>query len=91
MRFVSVPSFGDSFFIGHCCIVPFDSKRVSVPSFGDSFFIIRAAALISLFLCFRPLIRGFFFYRKGTENDSLQKNVVSVPSFGDSFFILSIR
>ncbi|EEW96593.1 hypothetical protein GCWU000321_00539 [Dialister invisus DSM 15470] len=37
---------------------------------------------------FRPLIRGFFFYRLMFPNikGNLIK-VVSVPSFGDSFFI----
>ena len=37
--------------------------RVSVPSFGDSFFIPGVLAGYSLhYYCFRPLIRGFFFY-----------------------------
>ena len=36
---------------------------VSVPSFGDSFFIPGVLAGYSLhYYCFRPLIRGFFFY-----------------------------
>ena len=37
--------------------------RVSVPSFGDSFFI-RCGIdnCIDIFMGFRPLIRGFFFY-----------------------------
>ena len=37
---VSVPSFGDSFFIGNPSIaVEYPNYKVSVPSFGDSFFI----------------------------------------------------
>ena len=61
---------------------------VSVPSFGDSFFIERRINMkVSSIIGFRPLIRGFFFYLKEKENDSIQKNEVSVPSFGDSFFI----
>ena len=60
--FVSVPLFGDSFFI---------TKRrsngtadeVSVPSFGDSFFISDFVGNVtSKLISFRPLIRGFFFY-----------------------------
>mgnify|MGYP003087035097 CR=1 FL=1 len=88
---VSVPSFGDSFFISllptrryrladiefpsphsgilflwkslimHICI----SVKVSVPSFGDSFFIMFNRKLFDKAIDegFRPLIRGFFFYR----------------------------
>ena len=38
---------------------------VSVPSFGDSFFMVKlfTAYRVSLILSFRPLIRGFFFYK----------------------------
>ena len=40
-------------------------KNVSVPSFGDSFFI--SIPSLNVLMCrkhsFRPLIRGFFFYR----------------------------
>ena len=36
---VSVPSFGDSFFIDKVTIYPYYRGQVSVPSFGDSFFI----------------------------------------------------
>ena len=61
---VSVPSFGDSFFIS---AEEKERKRlisVSVPSFGDSFFIRLASAAMyfSDEAGFRPLIRGFFFY-----------------------------
>ena len=37
---------------------------------------------------FRPLIRGFFFYRAATK-ELMKKAIgeVSVPLFGDSFFI----
>ena len=43
---------------------------VSVPSFGDSFFIKRDRQLLHLLNrhCFRPLIRGFFFYNKNGIN-----------------------
>ena len=39
--------------------------------------------------CFRPLIRGFFFYREITNYLIEQK--VSVPSFGDSFFMFEVN
>mgnify|MGYP003167086085 CR=1 FL=1 len=48
---------------------------VSVPSFGDSFFIKKGSEFVITALDgFRPLIRGFFFYRKEKENDSIQKS-----------------
>ena len=61
---VSVPSFGDSFFISY---EAFSIRRpvfqVSVPSFGDSFFIKEINGRIRKEKnSFRPLIRGFFFY-----------------------------
>ena len=63
LRRVSVPSFGDSFFISAAANKTFYYDLVSVPSFGDSFFI---RALFEAFglgkSSFRPLIRGFFFY-----------------------------
>ena len=37
--------------------------------------------------CFRPLIRGFFFYTVKKFSISPKCTAVSVPSFGDSFFI----
>ena len=62
---VSVPSFGDSFFI----IKKYRTNdpnelAVSVPSFGDSFFIKLnlQKRWRSKWGGFRPLIRGFFFY-----------------------------
>ena len=60
---VSVPSFGDSFFI-IMNITSIIGKliAVSVPSFGDSFFIEVIVDDSSCGDCFRPLIRGFFFY-----------------------------
>ena len=61
---VSVPSFGDSFFILPVLTLHGgDRRRVSVPSFGDSFFMkLYAVCLVVTLSCFRPLIRGFFFY-----------------------------
>ena len=37
-------------------------------------------------VCFRPLIRGFFFYALDGAV-VIRPAFVSVPSFGDSFFI----
>ncbi len=61
---VSVPSFGDSFFIQSLSGLSAVLFAVSVPSFGDSFFISSSPQPVYHFLsnCFRPLIRGFFFY-----------------------------
>ena len=88
---VSVPLFGDSFFIERkrlinaAALMLFPSPYsgilflsfvcgltvtriagvlVSVPLFGDSFFIAVEALVIDCraIKCFRPLIRGFFFY-----------------------------
>ena len=36
---------------------------------------------------FRPLIRGFFFYKQQSRGTCKRWRDVSVPSFGDSFFI----
>ena len=36
---------------------------------------------------FRPLIRGFFFYKMKVRMYRNYDKFVSVPSFGDSFFI----
>ena len=45
------------------------AKYVSVPSFGDSFFISHELCTFGkgLLGSFRPLIRGFFFYKGGEE------------------------
>ena len=45
------------------------------------------------FSCFRPLIRGFFFYANSIDPETGEvSDGVSVPSFGDSFFIrLSLK
>ena len=88
--------------------------EVSVPSFGDSFFInfLCLNNEESISICFRPLIRGFFFYSVTLVKDdwnlvltfpspysgilflcwfynlwALPNATVSVPLFGDSFFI----
>ena len=46
---VSVPSFGDSFFIeGFKDVLYSDTEKVSVPSFGDSFFIRVLGKLIAV-------------------------------------------
>ena len=63
-KYVSVPSFGDSFFIPRRrSSLQLSAVRVSVPSFGDSFFMkvdVRIDEITDN--GFRPLIRGFFFY-----------------------------
>ena len=61
---VSVPLFGDSFFMTLCVRRRTNSLRlVSVPLFGDSFFMKNETFKSDFGSCgFRPLIRGFFFY-----------------------------
>ena len=60
---VSVPSFGDSFFIRRRKNETNYVQIVSVPSFGDSFFIrTLPEGARTRSISFRPLIRGFFFY-----------------------------
>ena len=46
-----------------------NGRRVSVPSFGDSFFILsgKTAFRQNEIDGFRPLIRGFFFYKEIKE------------------------
>ena len=64
-EFVSVPLFGDSFFIGNIIVHSVDDLyEVSVPLFGDSFFIMHVFIMKRKYtgMRFRPLIRGFFFY-----------------------------
>ena len=85
---VSVPSFGDSFFIYRGWKFYPYRFRVSVPLFGDSFFIVSSVVLpATTFPRFRPLIRGFFFYALMFNGNGGNPSIVSVPSFGDSFFI----
>ena len=83
---VSVPSFGDSFFMLIFCAVRDTMNEVSVPSFGDSFFISLLPVLaINRRLVSVPSFGDSFFIisRKILETSP----EVSVPSFGDSFFI----
>ena len=89
-RKVSVPSFGDSFFISSLSRRHESLEYVSVPSFGDSFFMRLSGVYVPfpLLIRFRPLIRGFFFYDGISQADYAELcSRVSVPSFGDSFFI----
>ena len=63
-RKVSVPSFGDSFFISSLSRRHESLEYVSVPSFGDSFFIIAAAEKMScLNLVSVPSFGDSFFMR----------------------------
>ena len=90
---VSVPSFGDSFFI-FCrktqCVYPI--KKVSVPSFGDSFFIILAGhcKVVDGGNVSVPSFGDSFFISNSAVVNAVFALLVSVPSFGDSFFILSL-
>ena len=89
-KYVSVPSFGDSFFIPRRrSSLQLSAVRVSVPSFGDSFFISNHQLYTGerYQKGFRPLIRGFFFYEFVFTALDGAVVIVSVPSFGDSFFM----
>ena len=91
IRHVSVPSFGDSFFISfnrnaydfYC----FD--RFPSPHSGILFLFFKEINVSKKNGgSFRPLIRGFFFYRIIFYSFFCWIYLVSVPSFGDSFFIM---
>ncbi len=90
--YVSVPSFGDSFFIKslimHICISVKLGFRPLIRGFF--FYSLYGAVVIRpTFSGFRPLIRGFFFYTKHRTGGDIHAAKVSVPSFGDSFFIIN--
>ena len=87
---VSVPSFGDSFFI----VVKMYEHTTTTDGFRPlirGFFFYNSTAKGyqegETHYGFRPLIRGFFFYNGNGGNPSIAREIVSVPSFGDSFFI----
>ena len=87
---VSVPSFGDSFFIiiYKAYKIRFTIVFVSVPSFGDSFFMFEIAPFtISYFFVSVPSFGDSFFILGMRTLLSRMSFGVSVPSFGDSFFI----
>ena len=85
---LSVPSFGDSFFIRR------GRRRTLIPLYfpsphsGILFLSFSEIQTPSRKGAFRPLIRGFFFYEI-TDNAYMYIGEIglSVPSFGDSFFI----
>ena len=86
---VSVPSFGDSFFIASVILEESaeEKERFPSPHSGILFlFLVLLSVTAGVGACFRPLIRGFFFYLLKCTNTQ-QRRTVSVPSFGDSFFI----
>ena len=87
---VSVPSFGDFFFImlyAMCLVVTLSCFRPLIRGF---FFYCHCILLVRLGkrLRFRPLIRGFFFYVGNVPSLVMAHQRVSVPSFGDSFFMV---
>ena len=89
-KYVSVPSFGDSFFIPRRrSSLQLSAVRVSVPSFGDSFFMVCIERTSRLIMMRFPSPHSgilFLFYYHLTYH--LYLFHVSVPSFGDSFFII---
>ena len=88
---VSVPSFGDSFFIGNQSSYQraYEKGNVSVPSFGDSFFIITTTGDIAEISRVFPSPHSgiLFLFDEFVLCCPQGVHVVSVPSFGDSFFI----
>ena len=89
---VSVPSFGDSFFIHNFLIIS-TSQLVSVPSFGDSFFIAFYYKINSQreWKGFRPLIRGFFFYKGVTLSVTLTDRKAFPSPHSGILFLFSIK
>ena len=87
-KYVSVPSFGDSFFIS-CCVFIHSMAfiLVSVPSFGDSFFIINRPLRYTLTVYLFPSPHSGILFLSYKVDDVYYLVDVSVPSFGDSFFI----
>ena len=90
---VSVPSFGDSFFM----VKKNESndrrkRRFPSPHSGILFLSYPRWDLSQIYKdSFRPLIRGFFFYNSRLKRKEDGVKRVSVPSFGDSFFIPKIN
>ena len=88
IKVVSVPSFGDSFFICLCKHRTTCQFPVSVPSFGDSFFMTCACIIITAnWEVSVPSFGDSFFMVQGRDVFRHGKEPVSVPSFGDSFFM----
>ena len=85
---VSVPSFGDSFFIrkeGNFMLPKF--KLFPSPHSEILFlFIVSSHSRVFCRNGFRPLIRGFFFYILELVPYAENSKAVSVPSFGEFFF-----
>ena len=86
---VSVPSFGDSFFmlaLGYMgAVIWFPSPHSGI------LFLYLDNCIANVYdgtVSFRPLIRGFFFYIIVSSILIKTNDKVSVPSFGDSFFIM---
>ena len=84
---VSVPSFGDSFFITVRRVIGRNFVVVSVPSFGDSFFICgNGECSLECDGGFRPLIRGFFFYVSAVNHFTLTSEDGFRPLIRGFFF-----
>ena len=93
-KYVSVPSFGDSFFIPRRrSSLQLSAVRVSVPSFGDSFFMVCIERTSRLIMMRFPSPHSgiLFLYGYLRRCSNVPGGIVSVPSFGDSFFILLSR
>ena len=90
---VSVPLFGDSFFM--VVIRPTFSGKyavVSVPLFGDSFYIRTSHRISSGWRkCFRPLIRGFFFYDSQTVAKAISGLMFPSPYSGILFLLKAAK
>ena len=88
---VSVPSFGDSFFIiMYRSYVEYISWGEFPSPHSGILFLYLDSCIANVYdgtVGFRPLIRGFFFYISFDIGEHQADIVVSVPSFGDSFFI----
>ena len=85
---VSVPLFGDSFFMVCFFTNANNCAHCLRPLIRGFFFYSNDFYMMGEFeISFRPLIRGFFFYKLVKKGSEFVVTAVSVPLFGDSFFI----
>ena len=88
---VSVPSFGDSFFISTMLSDIFSVNSFPSPHSGILFLSAAGQPLEDLNQEFPSPYSGILFYRDAGHESYPERQPVSVPSFGDSFFIKELN
>ena len=86
-KYVSVPSFGDSFFIGCIRCQQFHHNKSFRPLIRGFFFYFNIRSIQNLSHLFPSPHSGILFLYKISLVTAIINLIVSVPSFGDSFFI----